>query len=65
MLDESTPIKPSWSRTWPVVLALWAASLVTGKKEEIMEEETSEAEGYKVETEAGESKTRRRRGGKK
>lgn len=78
ILDESTPIKPSWRRTWPVVLAVWAMGLVMGKKEEMAEmggeEDEEVADGYEVVQEdeakgapAGPTKTgsRRRKGVKK
>ncbi|KIM25245.1 hypothetical protein M408DRAFT_331342 [Serendipita vermifera MAFF 305830] len=46
IIDESVPLKPSFTRTWPIALVMWLVGLVRGKKaetSEVVEEEESEA----------------------
>lgn len=43
------PEKPSWKRTWPVVLGQWVLRFATGRKKTGGEAETQGEEGYEVE----------------
>jgi hypothetical protein len=48
VLDETIPLKPSYTRTWPVALILWLVHLARGDKEA-----ASDANGNGIEGEDG------------
>jgi len=47
ILNEGVPEKPSWKRTWPVVLGGWVLRFVSGGEKASSEAETQGGEGYK------------------
>jgi hypothetical protein len=49
VLDETVPLKPSYTRVWPVALILWLVRLARGDKEG-----AADANGNGVEVEEGE-----------
>jgi len=49
ILNEDVPEKPSWKRTWPVVMSRWVLRLVIGGEKAGREAKAREDQGYAVE----------------
>jgi len=49
ILNEDVPEKPSWKRTWPIVLGQWVLRFATGRGKAGSEAETQGEKGYEVE----------------
>lgn len=49
-MNEDVPEKPSWRRTWPVVLSGWVLRFATtGREKADRETETQGEQGYEIE----------------
>ena len=48
-MNEDVPEKPSWKRTWPIVLSRWVLRLATRREKTDGEAKTQGEEGYEAE----------------